>query len=196
MTTTARWRFRLARRLAIWLVLAWGAPLAVWAAGPDHACVQCHPSPDAVYLESLNGPSAQAAGCPVLDRLSQSLRTLQHRLLLLEEDLAQARAAGVYVEPAARRLDGARARLAWLGSRRLASEAQARAWLVELERELGGQTASDLAQPAGRERGRVGVALVFSAGLGLFLAWLVGRRRELGDPGPDSVAEIDAGRLP
>ena len=107
MTTTAtRWRFRLARRLAIWLVLAWGAPLAVWAAGPDHACVQCHPSPDAVYLESLNGPSAQAAGCPVLDRLSQGLRALQHRLLLLEEDLAQARAAGVYVEPAARRLDG------------------------------------------------------------------------------------------
>lgn len=196
MTAAARRRFRVAHRLAVGLALAWWAPLTVWAAGPDQACVQCHPSPGAVYLENLAGPWVPAGGCPILGRLSQEMRAVQDRLLALEEDLARARAVGIYLEPEARRLEGARARLAWLGGRRVESEAQARAWLTELERELGGQVAPDLAQSAGRERTRVGLALGLVAGLGLLLAWLVGRRRELGEPGPDTVAEIDAGRLP
>lgn len=174
----------------LFLGLAWPA----LASGPDLSCVQCHPASGTVYLANLAAP--QTPGCPALERLSLRLQAVQDRLLALEENLAQARAAGVYVEPGARRLERARARLAWLWGRRLASEAQVLAWLAELEREMGEQAAPDLVDQAGRERGRVGLALVWVAGLGLCLAWLVGRRRELGQPGPDRLAEIHQGRLP
>lgn len=196
MRNPARQPRRLVRLLAGLLIMALGLPLAAQASGADNACVQCHPSPGALYLESLAGAPAQTQGCPVLDRLARRLRAVQVRLLALEENLTSARAAGIYVEPGARRLDRARARLAWFWGIRLESEAQAQTWLGELEREIGEQVAPDMIHQAGRERGRVGLALVLVAGLGLLLAWLVGRRRELGEPGPDVCAEIRQGRLP
>ncbi|MFH1059321.1 MAG: hypothetical protein V1797_11680 [Pseudomonadota bacterium] len=180
--------------IAAWLALAAPAALAQDQL-EDQACAQCHAPAGAMYLGQLAEPGAIAAGCPVLADLGARLRRAEDRMLGLERALAQAAAAGEWVDPAAAALTRAQGRLAWAKGRQLVAAAPARAGLAQVESLLSAEVDAPLTAQARRQRLAAGLGLGLLAGLGLLLAWLVGRRRALTPPAVDLLEAVRQGRL-
>lgn len=186
-------------RRCIWaagLLAAWLAMIAPPVLAQDQPCAQCHAPARTMYLGQLAEPGASVTGCPVLADLGGQLRRAEDRMLAQERALARASAAGEWVDPAAAALAQAQGRLAWAKGRQLAAASAARADLAEVERLLTAEVAAPLKAAERRQRLAAGLGVSLLAGLGLWLAWLVGRRRALAPPAAHLLESVRRGRLP